>query len=107
MGEKTLISSENRMFPTQSSGWSLQALPALRLPLLPPTIQPSPLMLCSLALIFSLPILPLHLPQRPQIPSFSIYQQMRLLSSFIPLLCPPLSLPFDGGSKSLYFVPFF
>lgn len=30
--------------------------------------------------IFSLPILPLHLPQRPQIPSFSIYLQMRLLS---------------------------
>lgn len=28
----------------------------------------------------SLPILPLRLPQRPQIPSFSIYLQMRLLS---------------------------
>lgn len=26
---------------------------------------------------------------------------------FIPLPCPPLSLPFDGGSKSLYFAVIF
>lgn len=105
-------------FPVYTSAWSLRAHPAPRLPLLPPTIQPSPLSCCvsvllalsfSLLLcpphIFSLPILPLHLPQRPQIPSFSIYLQMRL--SFIPLPCPPLSLPFDGGSKSLYFAIIF
>lgn len=50
-----------------------------------------------------LPILPWHLPQRPPNPDIlylSTDEVGKLL--FLPLPCPPLSLPFDVGSKSLF-----
>lgn len=92
MGEKNLVSSENRInFRFMQAGVCRHSQLSVFLRCLQPS---SPRLSCCvsifLALFFSLllcpphiiclPILPLRLPQRPQIPSFCIYLQMRLLS---------------------------
>lgn len=120
IGEKNVVSLENYMFPHVNVVVGVVRAHPLCLPPLPPTIQPSPLVLCfhffgTLLQPFTLSsthLLSAHPSSaspsetpNPFILYLSADEVVKL--SFIPLPCPPLSLPFDGGSKSLYCAAFF